>query len=182
MPLEPFLGQIMPFAGSFVPRGWALCNGQLLSIDENALLFALLSTTFGGDGVSTFALPDLQGRAIMGTNFDQDNPLGTIGGTPTVTLTVAQMPSHAHSFNAAVTDGGGRGDTHPEGNVFGTNTLPSGNPTMIFVPAGTEEVNIGIANVGFNKGGAPHTNMQPYLVINYLIAIEGEFPDQASQA
>lgn len=175
MPLTAYIGQIMPAAFGFVPKGWAACDGSLLGIGQNQALFAILGTTFGGDGVRTFALPDLRGRAILGADQGQI-PAGQVAGAETVMLTASQMPSHSHAFHAATTDGSGRGSA-PANNVFGTAT---GNPApMIFAPPDTKDIPMSAgSNVQNNGGGAAHNNMQPYLVVNYVIATTGVFPSR----
>jgi microcystin-dependent protein len=180
MPYQPFLGQIMPFAGIIIPKNWALCNGQLLAINQNTALFSLLGTMFGGNGVNTFALPDLRGRAIMGSSGTSgDNIIGTTSGTPTVQLLTSQIPAHNHSVNAAVTQSTSRGSTQAKNNVFGTNTEPVSAPKKIFITAGTGETNLAVGTNVVNDGGnAPHNNMQPYLAISYLIALSGIFPSR----
>ena len=179
MPAEPVLGQIMPFAGAIVPRGWASCNGQLLSISQNAALFSLLGTSYGGNGTTTFQLPDLRGRAILGASGNGGNyPVGMISGTPNVTLMVNQIPPHNHRIAASTTSGSGRGAA-PAGNLFAVNTLPPANVKNIFLPAGNAETNLAPAtNVVNDGGGQPHNNMQPYLAISYLIALNGTFPSR----
>ncbi|WP_245431274.1 phage tail protein, partial [Rhodoplanes roseus] len=117
----------MPAAFGLVPRGWALCDGSLLSIQSNQALFALLGTTFGGDGRSTFGLPDLRGRAVLGSDL-ASVPWGQVAGTETVTVTVDQLPSHTHVVSASTTAGTGRGSA-PNGNLFGINTA---SPVAIF--------------------------------------------------
>ena len=178
MPAQPVLGQIMPFAGSVVPRGWAPCNGQLLSISQNSALFSLLGTYYGGDGTTNFALPDLRGRAILGSSGNGgDYPVGVTSGTTNVTLSVNQIPSHNHLIAASTTDGTGR-VAGPAGQLFGVNTS-SATPKQIFLPAGNAETNIAPAtNVVNDGGGQPHDNMQPYLVISYLIALNGTYPSR----
>lgn len=177
MPAQPVLGQIMPFAGSIVPRGWALCSGQLLSISQNSALFSLLGTIYGGDGRATFGLPDLRGRAILGGG-SANYPVGLVSGTTTVTLTNAEIPPHNHIIQASTTNGAGRG-ANPANNLFGVNTLPTTDPKKIFLPAGSGETNLAPAtNVVNDGGGQPHNNMQPYLVISYLIALNGTYPSR----
>ncbi|MGJ5136001.1 phage tail protein [Bradyrhizobium oligotrophicum] len=177
MPLTPVLGQIMPFAGSQPPRGWAFCNGALLAIQANQALFSLLGTYYGGNGVTTFALPDLRGRAILGsTGSSGQFPAGMVSGETTVTLTLAQMPAHNHLVQASTTNGAGR-SAGPTNNLFGTNTLPADDPKKIFATAGSGEVPLAVGtNIPEIGGGQAHNNMQPYLVINYLIAMQGVFP------
>ena len=179
MPLQPVLGQIMPFAGTTVPRGWALCNGALLAIQSNSALFSLLGTYYGGDGIRTFGLPDLRGRAIYGaTGNAGEYPVGLKVGEPTVTLTSAQLPQHNHQLQASTADGTGRSSS-PENRLFGKNTLPTNAPKAIFVAAGRQEVPLATGTNILDEGGnQPHDNMQPYLVISYLIALQGIYPSR----
>ncbi|WP_315720095.1 MULTISPECIES: phage tail protein [unclassified Bradyrhizobium] len=180
MPMTPVLGQIMPFAGSQPPRGWALCNGALLAIQTNQGLFSLLGTYYGGNGVTTFALPDLRGRAILGsTGSSGQFPAGMVSGETTVTLNVSQIAAHNHNFNASTTAGAGRGAS-PANNLFGANTLPPPpNAKAIFATAGAQEEPLALGtNITDTGGGQAHNNMQPYLVINYLIAMQGVYPSR----
>ena len=179
MPFEPVLGQIMPFAGTVVPRGWALCNGALLAIQQNTALFSLIGTYYGGNGVTNFALPDLRGRAILGSTGDGGQyPVGMLSGTPTVTLVVPQLPAHTHVIQASTTSGSGRGST-PLNNLFGVNTVPASGPKQIFLTAGTSETPTAPSSNVLNDGGnTAHNNMQPYLTISYLIATQGIFPSR----
>jgi microcystin-dependent protein len=168
----------MPFASTVVPRGWAPCYGQTLSIQQNAALFSLIGTTYGGNGVSTFALPDLRSRVILGVDSANQYPPGLTSGTTTVTLNVAQLPSHTHMIQVAITQGG-RSIVTPTGHVFGTNTLPTSAPTKIFKAAGQSEAALAPGTNVVNDGqNQPHNNMQPYLVISYLIALTGVFPSR----
>ncbi|WP_316160206.1 phage tail protein [Bradyrhizobium sp. SZCCHNRI20481] len=179
MPLQPILGQIMPFAGTTVPRGWALCNGALLAIQTNQALFSLLGTYYGGDGVRTFGLPDLRGRAILGSTGGSGTfPAGMTSGTVSVTLNAQQLPSHNHIVLASTAQGAGRGASATN-NLFGTNTIPPAGPKSIFVTAGSGEVPLAPGTNVLNEGGnQAHNNMQPYLVINYMIALNGVFPSR----
>jgi microcystin-dependent protein len=179
MPLDAVLGQIMPFAGPTVPQGWAVCNGALLSISQNSALFSLLGTYYGGDGRSNFALPDLRGAAILGSSgLSGSYPVGTTSGTPTVTLSVAQIPPHNHLIQASTTNGAGRG-ANPAGHLFGVNTEPTNDPKKIFLLAGSMETNLASStNIVNDGGGLPHNNMQPFLTINYLIALTGTYPSR----
>ena len=169
----PFVAEIRMFGFNFAPTGWAQCNGQLLPISQNTALFALLGTYYGGDGKSTFALPDLEGSAPMmwgqsstGTTYD----LGQASGSQTVTLLVSEIPFHNHSFlganetgeqktlanNVALVNAAG-------GNIYQTNTtqsLTQMNPQALSIAGGS----------------LPHNNMQPYLVVNFCIAMQGVFP------
>lgn len=168
--VEAFLGQIMPFAFNWAPKGTALAQGQLLPINQNQALFALLGTTYGGDGRSTFALPNLGGRAINGAGMDvSPQPyLGTVGGTANETLTVAQMPQHTHQMNVATSVASG---ASPAG------ALPGAASAAIFgAPANL--VPLGAAPPSQVGGNQAHSNMQPSLVINYTIVIAGIYPSR----
>ena len=162
----PFLGQITIFSFQFAPRGWAMCNGQLLAINQNQALFSLLGTTFGGDGRVNFALPNLQGDASMmfGNSFVQ----GQVGGEASHTLLVGEIPAHNHpahytAMASSLTPGGGLWAPDPNGNV----TFAS-SATEVLAPQA----------IGQNSGGQPHQNMQPYLVLNFCIALQGIFPSR----
>lgn len=181
MPLQPVLGQIMPFAGAVIPRGWALCNGALLAIQQNAALFSLLGTYYGGNGVTTFGLPDLRGRSILGSSGAGQYPVGMTGGSYMASLNAQQLPAHNHLIQvSAAVGGGGRGSVPPTGNVFATNSLPATNPTKIFATAGSGDTPLATATNLVNEGGnQPHNNMQPYLTISYLIATQGIFPSRS---
>jgi len=170
---NPFLGEIDLVAFNFAPHGWASCNGQILPINQNQALFALLGTTFGGDGRTTFALPDLRGRRAIG--FGQGpglNPytLGQLGGEETVSLTISQMPSHNHIPQAATALGTAPG---PGGNVWATQS-------QVFLyslaPSGITPMNA--FAIGAAGGGQPHENRSPFLVLNYIIALQGIFPSR----
>jgi microcystin-dependent protein len=179
MPYQPVLGQIMPFAGSVVPRGWAVCNGALLPLQTYQALFSLIGTYYGGDGIRTFALPDLRGRAIIGSSgTGGSHPAGMVSGTVSVTLNAQQLPQHNHFIQATATQGTGRGSA-AKGNVFATNTLPTTAPKMIFVPVGSGETALAAGTNLVNEGsGNAHNNMQPYLTISYLIAMQGSYPSR----
>jgi microcystin-dependent protein len=162
---EPFLGMIIIFGGNFAPKGWAMCNGQIMAINQNTALFSLLGTTYGGNGQTTFALPDLRGRVPL--HIGQGPGLssyveGQIGGAENVTLTSGEMPSHTHSQPAT---GGVETTNRPSnaiparGGIYGT--TPDGSLLAATTSAG---------------GNQPHENRQPYLAINYIIALQGIFP------
>jgi len=172
---SPFIGQIALFAGNFAPRGWAFCNGQILSIAQATPLYAIIGTTYGGDGQNTFGLPDLRGRVPIGygsnTGATSQRSLGETGGTEQVTLNVTQLPAHNHSVNVNSQDVGNQ--PSPSGNYLATPDR-RGNNYSDQVPAAA----LGPAAIGSQGGSQPHPNMQPYLAINYIIALEGIFPDR----
>jgi microcystin-dependent protein len=160
-----------------IPRGWALCNGALLSIQANQALFSLLGTYYGGNGSSTFALPDLRGRAILGSSGGSGQyPAGMTSGSVSVNMTGIQLPPHNHLIQATAANGQGRGAA-PNNNIFATSTAPAGK--YIFLTAGTAETPLAVStNIVNEGGGQAHNNMQPYLVINYLIAMQGTYPSR----
>ena len=173
MPSEPFIGEIFMGGYNFAPRGYALCQGQLLSISQNTALFSLLGTTYGGNGQTTFALPDLRGRVPMGWGQGpglSPNSLGQVSGTETVTLLVTQMPAHNHLVNAVSEPGDG---SSPQGTFLAN----SGALDKEYKATGTM-VNMNANAVAPAGGSQPHSNMQPYLVLNIYIAIEGIFPSR----
>jgi microcystin-dependent protein len=170
----PFLGEIRPWACNFAPFGWAMCQGQLLSIQQNTALFSLLGTFYGGNGTTNFALPDLQGRVPMkyGTDPTGNNySLGEIAGTETITISSTQMPIHAHTFSGTNANSG---HARPaDGASFGTN--PQG--TFFYGPSGGSTTTINQGTVSTYVGGnQPHTNLQPFLAINWCIAMQGIYP------
>ena len=170
---EPFLAEIRIFPYNFAPRGWAFCQGQLLAISQNTALFSLLGTTYGGNGITTFGLPDLRGR--VGVHVGQGpglSPydLGQVGGTETVTLTAAQIAPHPHPANCVNGAGNSGG---PNNNVWSSDA-GGNNQYGITKAAGTMAPNI----IGPSGGGQPHNNIQPYLAMNYCIALQGIFPQR----
>ena len=168
---DQFVAEIRMFAGNFAPLGWAFCNGQILPIAQNTALFALLGTTYGGDGKSTFALPDLRMRAPLHPGAGPGlTPrwLGESGGAATVSLSASQIPAHTHSMQAIA---GLATTTVANGNMLATVNAPNPpyhDPTM---PA-----QMGPGVLGANGSGAPHENMQPYLTLSFIIALQGIFP------
>ena len=171
---EPFLGQILLFAGNFEIRGWAFCNGQLMSIAENSALFSLLGTTYGGDGQVTFALPDLRGRAPLHYGPTPGPGLspyveGQVGGSESVTLSQGQLPVHNHTVTAGVS-GSPPSSSRPSGAVYASSTM--------FDSAANAGGSLGAVAVANAGGNGPHNNMQPYLAINYVIALEGIYPSR----
>ncbi len=165
---QPYIGEIRMFAGNFAPAGWMFCEGQLLPIAENDALFALIGTTYGGDGQETFALPDLQGRIPI--HQGSGVPLAEKGGTEEVTLTVSQMPVHSHPPLAVKALGDANS---PAGNLLAE--TPGGVKPYIEGAPSTNMSASAIAPVG---GSQPHTNFQPYLCINFIISLFGIFPSQ----
>jgi microcystin-dependent protein len=173
---QPFLGQIQPFGFGFAPRGWALCNGQLLSISQNTALFALLGTMYGGNGITTFALPNLQSRVGMsagtdpvGNNYSQ----GEEAGEETITINLNTMPLHNHAFMGTAEQSN---KTQPVDNVAIANIFraPSGTPDNYYGTGALQPLNPGsVATIGGNQ---PHSNLQPYLTISWCIAMQGIFP------
>jgi len=162
---EPFLGQLSIVSFGYAPKGWALCNGQFLPINQNQALFSLLGTTYGGNGQTTFALPDLRGRAPfhMGSSFTQ----GQAGGQTAVTLNIQQLPTHLHQANASTADG-----DVPTGT---SNMLGAFNNGYAGAASLTSLIPQEISNVG---GSQPHENMSPFLVLNFIIALQGIFPSR----
>ena len=162
---EPFLSEIRMMSFVFAPKGWALCNGQLLPINQNQALFALLGTTFGGNGQTTFALPDLQGRTPI--HVGAGHTLGEKAGEQAHTLSISQLPTHTHVFNASQANAN---LPTPGNNMFGTsNNMYAAATSLVAINSGT------IPNVG---GSQAHLNMQPFLTISFCIALQGIFPSQ----
>lgn len=167
---EGFIGEVKMFAGNFAPRGWAFCEGQLLSISQYQALFSILGTTYGGDGRTTFALPDLRGRVAIhpgtGPGLSPKN-LGQQGGSETVTLNAGQLPNHSHQFKTT---------TDQANSVNPTNSILATPNSDIY---SNKAVNFYMQNViGKTGGDQPHENMPPYTAINFIICIEGIFPSR----
>jgi microcystin-dependent protein len=165
---EPYVGEIRMFGGSFAPAGWAFCSGQLIPISENDTLFTLIGTTYGGDGQSTFALPDLQGRVPMhqGTLSGVTNIIGEKAGVESVTLTTNQIPVHSHPVLASTSlastqTPGGNMPAQAAAAAYSSADSPVGLDTNSIAPTG---------------GSQPHTNMQPYLCISFIISLFGVYP------
>jgi microcystin-dependent protein len=161
---QPYVGEIRMFAGNFAPAGWMFCEGQLLPISENETLFQLIGTTYGGDGESTFALPDLRGRLPLhqGNGFI----LAETGGVEEVTLTVNQIAAHSHPFLGS---GGTANGVEPQSNTFATALQD------VYV-ADLTAVNLSPQSIAPTGGSQPHTNFQPYLCVNFIISLFGIFP------
>lgn len=167
---EPFLSEIRMMSFNFPPKGWAFCNGQLLPINQNQALFALLGTQYGGNGQTNFALPDLRGRVPMHTGL-QSGPLGSTGGQESVTLTQAQLPAHAHALyatTALATTGSPAGALPGKKGRLGRD---------LYAAPDTDKLVALNGNAVTSRGGSQaHQNMQPYLTINFAIALQGIFP------
>lgn len=166
--MEPYISEIKLFPWDWAPKYWALCNGALLPINQYQALFALIGTTYGGNGVTNFALPDLRGRTPIhsGTGY----ALGQMAGNETVTLNINELPMHNHMFAGVASAGTA---LNPLGHLLANN---SGNNNCYGPPNNLQPLNpASIASVG---GNLPHENMQPYLVLNYCIAVQGVFPSR----
>jgi len=163
---QPYVGEIRIFAGNFAPAGWMFCEGQLLPISENVTLFQLIGTTYGGDGQSTFALPDLRGRLPLhqGNGF----VLAETGGAEEVTLTVSQIAAHTHPL---VASSGAADSTDPTGRVIA-------KPDKNLYRSGAAASPMSVQAVGSAGGNQPHTNFQPYLCVDFIISLFGIFPTQ----
>lgn len=164
---EPFLAEVKIVSFNFAPKGWALCDGQLLPINQNQALFSLLGTTYGGDGQTTFALPDLRGRVPL--HVGNGYWLGHSGGAEAHTLTSAELPQHLHTVAAASADASALA---PGGH------LPAATPAPIYAD-GTNLVALHAASTSAAGGSQPHTNLQPSLTINFVIALQGIFPSHS---
>ena len=173
--MEPFIGQIQAFGFNFAPRGWALCNGQLLPISQNQALFSLLGTTYGGDGRTTFGLPDLRGRVPIHSGKGPgltSRQLGQRAGAETTTLNINQIPSHSHSVVIKALEEGNSDD--PEGKLIAGNGLSSFGSDNSSTLKNLKPIDS--SNTGANQS---HNNMQPYLCINFCIALQGIFPSRS---
>jgi microcystin-dependent protein len=164
---QPFVGEIRMFAGNFAPAGWMFCEGQLLPISENETLFNLIGTTYGGDGQSTFALPDLRGRVPMhmGNGFI----LAETGGAEEITLTVQQIPAHSHPLLGSASVAA---DVNPGNRVV----AQSGTAGLFNFVEDTPNQNLAVQAISSVGGSQPHTNFQPYLCVDFIISLFGIFP------
>jgi microcystin-dependent protein len=179
--MEPFIGQIMVTGFNFAPPGWAFCNGQLLSISGYEALFALIGTTYGGDGQETFALPDLRGRTAIHAGQGPGLPsylLGQQAGAPTTTITVNNLPPHTHPINAS----SAAGTQSSPGGAFPANANVvaerGADPIGVDAYATSSNGTMAPGMVGNSGGGQPFDNMPPYLAVYHLIALEGIFPSR----
>jgi microcystin-dependent protein len=170
---NPFLAEIRIFTGGFAPKGWALCDGQLMPISQNTALFSLLGTTYGGNGTSNFALPNLQGCAPMQAGQGPGlslRDLGETGGEQTVTLLQTEMPAHSHGAQAAGTST----SADPTNNVWGSGQKGFGNVYAPSDPANNVQMNPFALSIA--GGNLPHNNMAPFLGLTFIIALQGVFP------
>lgn len=164
---QPYVGEVRMFGGNFAPAGWQFCDGSLLPISEFETLFNLIGTTYGGDGQSTFAVPDLRGRLPIhqGNGFT----LAETGGVEEVTLTTSQIPSHSHPFLATTSPGG---SVNPAGNVLAA--ITGGSAYVQMAPTAA----LAAQSIGSTGGSQPHNNFQPYLCVSFIISLFGIFPSQ----
>jgi microcystin-dependent protein len=170
---QPFLGQILIVGFNFAPEGWAFCDGSLLPLSENTALFSLLGTTYGGNGTTTFALPDLRGRVPIGSGQGpglSDYELGALGGQEVVTLTIAQMPAHTHPLLGQSAVGT---TANPTGGVWGAQSR------LDVYSSATPDSPMGGQAVSSSGGGLPYSSRSPYLTINYIIALAGVYPSRS---
>jgi microcystin-dependent protein len=173
---DPFVAEIRIFPFNFAPKGWAFCNGQILPISQNTALFSLLGTTYGGDGKSTFALPDLEGSAPLHPGQGQGlslYDLGQTGGTEFVTLLESEMPAHAHNLTAHSADAADNGTPGP------TLVYAKSNNGMAYTTTTTPAVNMNFQYLSPAGGSLPHNNLMPYLTLNFCIALQGVFPPRS---
>lgn len=173
MVFEPLLGSIMLFAGNFAPRGWAFCNGQLLAVSQNQALFSIIGTFYGGDGRTTFGLPDLRGRVPIGTGQVaglSNYPLGSKSGNETTTLSVNNLPSHSHALIGSSSPGT---SNSPKGNI------PAVNRDGILHYGSVADADMSSAGVSNTGGNQPINNMQPVLAMHYCIALQGIYPSRS---
>jgi microcystin-dependent protein len=171
---DQFVAEIRIFGFNFAPTGWALCDGQLMPISQNTALFSLLGTMYGGDGKSTFALPNLQGNAALHQGQGpglSERFVGEMGGSASVTLLESEMPLHPHTLSASLIPADGPNPT-------GAYTAAPGNDNLYAAPAGLQAMAVQCLPVA--GGSLPHNNMQPYLTMNFCIALQGVFPPRGT--
>ncbi len=170
---SPFVGEIRMFGGNFAPKGHALCNGQLLQIRQNTALFSILGVTYGGDGRTTFGLPNLQGSAAIGAGQGpglSQRVLGEVGGVTNVTLSTAEMAAHSHTANAS----GGLGDSPSPANAIWSASGSGRTPDTIYATSGNASMSPNALSPAGGSGS--HNNMPPYLAVSFIIALVGIFP------
>jgi microcystin-dependent protein len=175
---QPFLGQIQPFAFGLAPKNWAFCNGQLLSISQNTALFSLLGTAYGGNGQTNFALPNLQSRVPMhyGAAPDGNNYVpGEEAGEEQVSVLITEMPMHNHTFFGTANDAN---DTNPENGVALAQITQANGPGDPYYAPDSRPQPLNITSLSLTGGNEPHANLQPFLTINWCIAMTGIFPSR----
>jgi microcystin-dependent protein len=178
---DQFVAEIRIFPFNFPPTGWAFCDGQIMPISQNTALFSLLGTTYGGDGKSTFALPDMQGNAPMQPGQGQGlslRDLGEMSGVESVTLLTSEIPVHTHTAQAAITPATTNQPASPSGLARGQFTFQGNSGAVPYYFAGAPDTNMGFEAVAIAGGSLPHNNMQPYLTLNFCIALQGIFPQR----
>ncbi len=179
---QPFVAEVRMFACNFPPTGWAFCNGQILPISQNTALFSLLGTVYGGDGKSTFALPNLQGSSPMQPDWDGSGPglsqhdLGEQAGVPYVTLLTSEMPAHNHIEQGSVTQPNQQSPISPDPNY---SSASNQNKRYALGTSNNPNTTMNFQAVGIAGGSLPHNNMQPYLTVNFCIALQGVFPPRS---
>ncbi|WP_336783603.1 phage tail protein [Paenibacillus illinoisensis] len=162
---EPYVGEVRLFANNYAPRGWMFCEGQILQINSNPALYSILGSVYGGDGKTTFALPDYRGRVPI--HVSANIPLGTAKGENSTTLTINQMPEHTHEVS---------GSSNPASDLSPSNNVWAATDNLYDPPATMGSMDS--SAISTTGGSQPHDNMQPYLVVNYAIAIQGIFPSR----
>lgn len=176
---EPFIGEIRMFGGNFAPRGWAFCNGQLMSISQNSALFSILGTTYGGNGQTTFGLPNLQGRFPMhwgnGPGLTP-RTLGETSGSESVTILSTQMPAHTHTVNAVTQDGN---TDVPTGALWAKSVDGSSNPVSGYASGLNPEATMAPNAIGPSGGNQPTPIMNPFQCVTFIIALEGIYPSRS---
>ena len=178
---DQFVAEIRIFPFYFAPTGWALCDGQIMPISQNTALFSLLGTTYGGDGKSTFALPDMQGNAPMQPGQGQGlslRDLGEISGVENVTLLQSEIPSHNHSVQAATALGDTDQPAAPAALARGQFSFQGASGSVPMYFTGAPDTAMALQAIGVAGGGLPHNNMQPYLTLSFCIALQGIFPQR----
>lgn len=178
--MEAYIASIILFAGNFWPRGWAFCQGQILSIAQNTALFSLLGVTYGGNGQTTFGLPDLRGRTPIGAGGGPGltpRTLGELGGTEMHTLNTSELPAHAHTVTIPAITANGSTST-PAANTFPATVVDSRATPVNAYATGVPNVASNAGNTSILGNSQPHNNMQPYLALNYIICLQGLYPSR----